>query len=136
MQKLLMERVELRAQGIAGFEHRPNNLLQHRMTVDKLAHTQASNPDRVTTELQPKATQDPADAQLQIKQIGLQLLAGTQNGAGLLRRQCLAMDWADQPIRTIWAMPRASLRSVLTGMAERARPLHAGSPAARLRTRR
>ena len=49
MQKLLMERVELRAQGIAGFEHRPNNLLQHRMTVDKLAHTQASNPDRVTT---------------------------------------------------------------------------------------
>lgn len=100
-QHLLMQHLELRAQGIAGSEHRPGNLLQHRLAVDEFVHVGFKSRPGHNSELAHEVPHYAADAQLQIKRFGVQLIAGNQKGADLLRRQGSAMDQAVQPMRTI-----------------------------------
>src|SRR4051812_8825422 len=72
-------------------------------------------------DLQPEAAQNAADAELHIAQLALQELAPDQRRA---RTSWASADlqWTgrNQPMRSSWAMPRASLRSVLTIIADSA----------------
>ena len=72
-------------------------------------------------DLQPEAAQDAADAQLDVPQLALQQLAPDQQRPHLLGvGGDLRCTGRNQPIRSSWAMPRASLRSVLTTIADSA----------------
>jgi hypothetical protein len=81
----------VRAEGITSFEHRSGNLLQHRVNVGEFAHARLESGLGCYAKLEPEATQDAADLQLHVEELGLQLLASGQEGVDLLRRLGFAM---------------------------------------------
>lgn len=69
---------------------------------------------------QAKAAEQPPDAVLDIPETRQQGGARQEKGTLFPRIHGLHMDGAKPPVRNSWAMPRASLRSVLMVIAERA----------------
>ena len=95
--------------------------LEARMAGHQLADPCREAALRGLADLQPEAAQDPAQAVLDVQQLRLQPACGRVSTA---RVSCASIDLQctgrNQPSRISWAIPRASLRSVFTGIALKA----------------
>jgi hypothetical protein len=71
-------------------------------------------------DLQTETAQQPAYGLLEVDDLDLQLLACAEQRPDLLRGNRLAMNRPIPSMRSSWAIPRASRRSVLTAIADSA----------------
>src|SRR5450631_4166664 len=94
--------------------------LKVRMPLHQLFDASGKICPRGLADLQPEATQNSAQAVLEVQQLALHQLARRQHRADLLGRDRLAVDRRNQPSRISCAILRASLRSVFTGIALKA----------------
>src|SRR3954462_9760662 len=113
-----MQFAELHLQRLAGLQHGLGDPLQHRVTRNQGAHPGRKLPFADLAHLEPKAPQKTPQAELHVAHLGLQLLARDQQRPNLLGRADLQCTGRNQPMQSSWAMPRASLRSLLTIIAE------------------
>ena len=86
----------------------------------QLAHTSREPALAHLTKLKSEAAQDDrrrrsSDAELHVVELALQQLAPDQERPDLLCRGDLQCTGRNQPMRSSWAMPRASLRSCVDG---------------------
>src|ERR1700747_1676080 len=84
LQHLAMQAGEFVPQGSPCLQHGADHRREHGMPVSKLADTRIKTPAADLADLETKATQDAANAELDVEQLGLQQLAPDQQGAHLL----------------------------------------------------
>src|SRR5262249_62142339 len=102
-----------------GQQRRGDNL-QGRMSIDQFVDPCREAVRRGPPDLQAKAAQGSAHAHLDVVKLRLHKFARVQDRPRLLGRDRLAMHRAEPAKPSSWAMPRASLRSVFTGIALKA----------------
>src|SRR4051794_29543779 len=115
-----MQLAELHLQCLAGLQHGLGDPLQHRVTRDQRAHPRRELPFADLAHLEPEACRRPRKLSSTSRILACSCLRATSSA-----RTCWAgadLQWTgrNQPIRSSCAMPRASLRSVLTIIAESA----------------
>jgi hypothetical protein len=127
-QQLRVPPIELRAQPLAGPQHRVGDRHQHVVPGGQLAHPGGKPGARHLADFQPEPAQDAAEAQLDVEQLGLQQLARHQPGPHLRRRRRLGVHRPKPPhaqqLRDAARIPGLRrgrlLRSVLTIIADSA----------------
>src|SRR3954471_7882152 len=115
-----MQLAELHSQCLAGLQHGLGDPLQHRVTRDQRAHPRRKLPFADLAHLEPEAAQKTPQAELSSRILACSCLRATSSARTSWAGADLQWTGRNQPIRKSWAMPRASLRSVLTIIAESA----------------
>src|SRR5512132_1699652 len=105
-------------QRLACPQHRLNDPIQHGLPGHQLPNTRHKPGFAHLPHLQPEPAQDAANAELNIQQLGCSSLRATSRALTSYVAGDLACTGRNQRMRNSCAMPRASLRSVLTTIAD------------------
>jgi len=117
---LFLKAVQLSEQDLMHGKKRLCDRLQRRGMLRKLYNPAGEACLRGPAHLEAEASQNASEAHLDIVKLSLHQLACGQNRARLLPGADLQCTGRNQPSRSSWAMPRASFRSVFTGIALKA----------------